>query len=51
VPKVPLFYFISKIKQCYSFAVFAVFVGRTNCVNGNLRLQFITMLREVPSCI
>jgi len=39
-----------KIKQYYTFAVFAVFVGRNNYANGNLRLEFITLLREVPCC-
>lgn len=33
-----------------SIILFVVFVGRTNCVNGNLRLEFITLLREVTLC-
>jgi hypothetical protein len=27
--------------------LFVVFVGRINCVNGNLRLEFLTLLLEV----
>jgi hypothetical protein len=33
-----------------SIILFVVLVGRTNCVNENLRLEFITLLREVTLC-